>query len=50
MKINDKKWVKVNDLSYGQYSDSKNIKLKTSMLRSDLCGYIDVYIVVKGKI
>ena len=43
-----KKWVEVNDLSSGQYSVNKNIKFKTSMLRSDLCDYSDAYIVVKG--
>ena len=31
------KWVKVNDLSSGQYSVNKNITLKTLMLRSHLC-------------
>ena len=46
-----KNWVKVNDLSSGQYSVQKNIRFKTSMLRSDLCGYIVyAYIVVKGTI
>ena len=29
---------------------SKNIRLKTLMLISDLCDYSDVYIVVKGTI
>ena len=43
-----KKWVKVNDLSDGQYSVNKNLRFKISMLRSDLCGYSDTYIVVKG--
>ena len=40
----------VNDLSSGQYSVNKNIKLKNSFLRSDLCDYNDAYIVVKGGI
>ena len=39
-----------NDLSSGQYSVNKNIRLKTSTLRSDLCDYSDAYIVVKGRI
>ena len=42
-----KKWIEVNDLSSGQYSVNKNIRFKTSMLRSDL---FDTYIIVKGKI
>ena len=44
------KWTEVNDLSSSQYSVNKNIRLKTSMLRSDLCDYIDAFIVVKGRI
>ena len=44
------KWIEVNNLSSGQYSVSKNIRLKTLMLISDLCDYSDVYIVVKGTI
>ena len=30
-----KKWVEVNDLSSGQCSVNKNIRFKTSMLRSE---------------
>ena len=45
-----KKWVQVNDLSSGQYSSSKKIRFKTSILRSDLYDYSDAYIVLKGKI
>ena len=41
--------IEVNDLSSGQYSFNKNIKFKTSTLRSDLCRYSGAYIVVKGK-
>ena len=36
--------------SSGQYSVNKNIRFKTSVLRSNLCDYSDVYIVVKGTI
>ena len=43
-----KKWIEVNDLSSGQYSASKNIRFKTSMLRSH--DYSNAYIVVKGRI
>ena len=45
-----KRWIEVNDLSSVQYSASKNLRFKTSMLRSDLCYYRDLYIVVKGRI
>ena len=45
-----RKWIKVNDLSDGQYSVNKNITFKTTMLRSNFCNYSDVYIVMKWKI
>ena len=32
------------------YNPNKEIRIKTSMLRSNLCDYSDVYIVVKGNI
>ena len=44
-----KKLIEVNDLLSCQYTDSKNIRFKTSMLRSNLCDYSNAYIVVKGK-
>ena len=50
IKICDKKWIEVNDLSRGQCSVNKNVRLKTSILRSYLCDYSDAYIIVKGKI
>ena len=48
-----KKWVEVHDQSGSaedRYKPSKQIRFKTSMLRSDLCDYSDAYIVVKGTI
>ena len=42
-----KKWIEVHDQSGGAYSTSKQIRFKTSMLRSELCNYNDAYIVVK---
>ena len=36
-----KKWIEVNDLLSSQYSVNKNIRFKTSMLRSNLCDYSD---------
>ena len=32
------------------YNPNKEIRIKTSMLRSDLCDFSDAYIVVKGTI
>ena len=46
-----KKWVEVHDQSgdaNDRYKPNKPIRLKTSILRSDLCDFSDVYIVVKG--
>ena len=48
-----KKWVEVHDQSGSaddRYKPSKQIRSKTSMLRSDLCDFHDAYIVVKDKI
>ena len=45
-----KKWVEVYDQSGGNYNVNKEIRVKTSMLRSDLCDFNDAYIVVKGDI
>ena len=48
-----KKWVKVHDQSGSaddRYKPSKQIRFKTSILRSDLCDCSDAYIVVKGDI
>ena len=48
-KFRTKKWVEINDESRGgAYSDNKQIKVKTPMLRSSLCDYSDAYILVKG--
>ena len=43
-----KKLIKVYDQSEKNYSPNKEIRIKTSMLRSDLCDFSDAYIVVKG--
>ena len=45
-----KKWIEVHDQSGETYNTNKQIRFKTSVLRSDLCDYSDAYIVVKGKI
>ena len=47
-----KKWIEVHNQSgtaEDRYKPSKQIRFKTSMLRSDKCDYSDAYIVVKGK-
>ena len=45
-----KNWVEVYDQSGGNCNVNKEIRIKTSMLRSDLCDFSDAYIVVKGDI
>ena len=45
-----KKWIEVYDQSEGNYNLNKEIRIKTSMLRPDLCDFNDAYIVVKGTI
>ena len=45
-----KKWIEVYDQSEGNQNVNKEIGTKTSMLRSDLCGYSDAHIIVKGTI
>ena len=48
-----KKWIEVDDQlgnAEDRYKPSKQIRFKTSMLRSDLCDFSDAYIVVKGDI
>ena len=45
-----KKWIEVYDQSEKNYNPNKEIKIKTSMLRSNLCDFSDAYIVLKGTI
>ena len=45
-----KKWIEVYDQSEGNYDGNKEVTIKASMLRSDLCDFSDGYIVVKGNI
>ena len=49
-KFKTRYWVEINDEARGTYSPNKQIKFKTSMLRSSLCDYGDAYILVKGNI
>ena len=45
-----KKWIEVYDKSEKKYNPNKEIRIKISMLRSDLCHFSNAYIVVKGTI
>ena len=48
-KFRTRNWVEINDESRGIYS-SNDIKFKTTNLRSNLCDYVDAYILVKRTI
>ena len=48
-KFRTKNWVEINNKSRGTYT-SNDIKFKTTMLRSNLCDYLDAYILVKRTI
>ena len=43
-------WVEMNDESWGTCNKINQIKFKTSMIRTNLCGYSDAYIPVTGTI
>ena len=49
-KFRTKNWVEINEGVRGVYSPNKQIRFKTSMLRSILCDYSDAYILVRGNI
>ena len=49
-KFRTKNWVEKNRESRGTYNTNKQIRFKTSMLRTSLCDYSDAYILVKGTI
>ena len=42
-----RKWIENYDQSPGNYNVNKEIRIKTSMLRSDLSDFSDAYIVLK---
>ena len=45
-----KKWIEIYDQSAKNYSPNKEIRIKTSMLRSNLCNFSDMFIVLEGDI
>ena len=49
-RIVTKKWIEVYDQSEKNYNPNKEIRIKTSMLRSNLSDFSDAYIAVKGVI
>ena len=49
-KFRTKSWVETNDDLRATYNTNSQIKFKTSMLKSSLCDYNDVYILVSRTI
>ena len=49
-KFETRNWAEINDEARSTYTPNKQIKFKTSMLRSSSCDYGDAYILVKGNI
>ena len=49
-KFRSRKWVEINYDISGAYSPDVLIRFKTTMLRSSLCDYSNVYILMKGNI
>ena len=45
-----KNWIEIYDQSEKKYNPNKEIRIKTSMIRSDLCNFSDAYIVVEKDI
>ena len=45
-----KKWIEVHDQTGKLYNIYKQIRFETTMLKSDICGYSDAYIFIKGNI
>ena len=48
-KFRTKNWIEKNVQSRGVYNANSDIRFKTTMLKSSLCDYSDVYILVKGR-
>ena len=49
-KFRTKIWVEINNDSCGTHNTNSQIKFKTLMLKSSLCDYSDVYILVSRTI
>ena len=49
-KFKTKYWIEISDESKRTYNVGSQVKFKTTMLKSSLCDYIDVYIHVNGTI
>ena len=48
-KFRTRNWVEINDGSRGTYNTNIQVKFKTTMLKSSICTYSDVYIYLLKK-
>ena len=48
IKVRTKNWAEINDEERETYNTNSQIKFKILILKSSLCDYSDVYILVKG--
>ena len=46
-KFRTKNWIEINDKSRGVYNTNRDIRFKTTMLKSSLCDYNNAYILGK---
>ena len=46
-KFRTKNWIEINDKSRGVYNTNRDIRFKTTMLKSSLCNYNNAYILGK---
>ena len=49
-KFRTKSWVEINDYIFGTYNTNIQTKLKTAMLKLNLCDYNNAYIIVERTI
>ena len=49
-KFRTKNWIEINDKSRGVYNTNRDIRFKTTMLKSSLCDYNNAYILGKWRI
>ena len=49
-KFRTKNRIETNDNIRGAYSPNREVRFKTAILRSSLCGFSDAYILIKGNI
>ena len=46
-KFRAKNWVEIDDDSRGTFNTNSQLKFKTTLLKSSICSYSDLYILVK---